>query len=628
MQRPHSQPKGRRGIARLALFALLPLGLLAAAAGAQESSCTDCHEVDVAAFEQTVHGSLSCIDCHAGAAAEEHDAEMARADCADCHGDAVEALAASVHGHAEFLELSGQDSCTTCHGKVHALVPAGDPASPVHPVRLPETCGHCHSSGEMAKRFGFRFVQPLSAYEASVHHKALLAGKESATCSSCHGAHDILPGTDSASKVHYTHVPALCGECHGEIATVFGESVHGVAAAKGVRESPVCTDCHGEHRIIGPGDAGSPVSASNVPTMTCGRCHGDLRVTERFGLDSRVVSSFQDSFHGLANRAGSQTVANCASCHGIHDIQPSTDPRSHTHPDRVAETCGSCHPGAGTRFPIGAVHVLPQDRDSAHPAVYWARNGYLWLIWLTIGGMFVHNFLDLRRKALSPIPRPQVPLHARRERLSLGFRLAHAATALSFMVLVYTGFALKYPEAGWAAPLLIWESQFGLRGWLHRLAAVVMMAAFVGHFLHVAFDRRARRVIAAMRPTIHDAQEVVERVKWYLGRRKTMPHAPPLGYIEKAEYLALVWGTVVMAVTGFILWFENWSLAYLPKWVSDLATVVHFYEAVLATLAIIVWHFYWVMFDPLIYPMDTAWLTGKEAPGRTLERTAPPDGHA
>jgi hypothetical protein len=77
-----------------------------------------------------------------------------------------------------------------------------------------------------------------------------------------------------------------------------------------------------------------------------------------------------------------------------------------------------------------------------------------------------------------------------------------------------------------------------------------------------------------------------------------------------------------MALTGFILWFENLTLQYLPKWVADVSTVIHFYEAVLASLAILVWHFYFVIFDPVVYPMDTAWLTGKEVPGRTLERTA------
>jgi cytochrome b subunit of formate dehydrogenase len=77
------------------------------------------------------------------------------------------------------------------------------------------------------------------------------------------------------------------------------------------------------------------------------------------------------------------------------------------------------------------------------------------------------------------------------------------------------------------------------------------------------------------------------------------------------EYWAFFWGTLVMAVSGFVLWFESWSLRLLPTWVLDAATAVHWYEAILATLAILVWHFYMVIFDPDVYPMDRAWLTGR-----------------
>ena len=72
-----------------------------------------------------------------------------------------------------------------------------------------------------------------------------------------------------------------------------------------------------------------------------------------------------------------------------------------------------------------------------------------------------------------------------------------------------------------------------------------------------------------------------------------------------------MWGTVVMTVSGCLLWFNNFTLRHFPKWVSDAATAVHYYEALLATFSILLWHFYMVMFDPLVYPMDTAWLNGK-----------------
>ena len=77
---------------------------------------------------------------------------------------------------------------------------------------------------------------------------------------------------------------------------------------------------------------------------------------------------------------------------------------------------------------------------------------------------------------------------------------------------------------------------------------------------------------------------------------------------------------VVMTLTGVLLWFENFSLTYLPKMATDIATTIHFYEAVLATLSIFVWHLYWVIYDPDVYPMDAAWWHGRSPAARVRER--------
>lgn len=77
------------------------------------------------------------------------------------------------------------------------------------------------------------------------------------------------------------------------------------------------------------------------------------------------------------------------------------------------------------------------------------------------------------------------------------------------------------------------------------------------------------------------------------------------GYVEKLEYWALLWGTVIMAVTGLLLWFENTTLRVVPLWVLNLLTVIHYYEAVLATSAILVWHIYFVVLDPTVYPLKS-----------------------
>ena len=109
-------------------------------------------------------------------------------------------------------------------------------------------------------------------------------------------------------------------------------------------------------------------------------------------------------------------------------------------------------------------------------------------------------------------------------------------------------------------------------------------------------------------------------LRYNLGLLPEKPRFDRFSYIEKAEYWALIWG-IVMGGTGMILWFDNTSWLSL-KLGFDIAQSVHYYEAWLATLAIIVWHFYFVIFNPGVYPMNLAWLTGQVSE-REMTRTIP-----
>ena len=347
----------------------------------------------------------------------------------------------------------------------------------MHPKTLPRLARLPREYG-MAKKFRIPVVRPVEAYLQSAHARAVAQGKAGAVCTDCHGAHDIAPGSDPSSSIAHGKIPATCGKCHGAIAEVFQHSIHGEAAARGVRDAPICTDCHGEHRILKRSEPNSPVSAANVSGETCGRCHGDTRMNDKIGLALGKVPSFQDSFHGLALRAGQLTAANCASCHGVHDIRPSSDPRSHVHPANLPQTCGKCHPGAGQRFALGPVHITPANV----PVLFWIRVIYLWVIGVTIGLMTVHNALDLVHKSRHRSEaRPFAVTGEIPERMSRGLRWQHGLIMVTFPLLAYSGFALTYPESWWAAPLLHWEASFGLRGYLHRTAALVLMGALFWH---------------------------------------------------------------------------------------------------------------------------------------------------
>jgi cytochrome b subunit of formate dehydrogenase len=448
----------------------------------------------------------------------------------------------------------------------------------------------------------------VEAYRLSVHGRAMAAGNEkAAVCSDCHGSHAIVSGRNPRSPVHRSRVAATCGGCHSDVRDVYVASVHGKANARGVDDAPSCTDCHGEHSILAPSEPMSLVNPSRVSAVTCGRCHADERLAARYNLPLDKVPSFVASYHGMAIRSGSQTVANCASCHGVHNILPASDPLSTVHPSNLAKTCGHCHPGAGDRFAIGPVHAGP-DTASEHPVVRSIRWAYLLLIPLTLGFMLLHNALDFVAKLLRG--RRSDHEHGEVPRMGYHFRVAHNLVLVSFPVLVLTGFALKYPDSWWAAPIVALEGHMAFRGAVHRIAGVTLLISLIYHAVHLFLVPRDRVILKPMLPTLKDLLDLKAMVLHNLGRGPR-PAFGMFSYAEKAEYLAFVWGSVVMAGSGFVLWFNNWSLRNFPKWVSDAATALHWYEAILATAAIVIWHFYAVIFDPDVYPMDKAWITGK-----------------
>ncbi len=181
-------------------------------------------------------------------------------------------------------------------------------------------------------------------------------------------------------------------------------------------------------------------------------------------------------------------------------------------------------------------------------------------------------------------------------------------------------------EAFWAAPLVRWERVYPLRGLIHRLAAVVLVGASVYHLVYLVFTPAGRQWLRAMLPQVRDVRETVQTISYNLGWRSSPPSYARFNYIEKAEYWALVWGTVLMAITGILLWGHDLVLEYLPKTVLDVSTAIHYYEAILATFAILIWHFYAVIFDPDVYPVKWTFVTGHapEHEVREEEQEPPP----
>lgn len=547
-------------------------------------------------LQPEVRRELQCQNCHATGkplpylgGAQFHTDEHANYN-AGFHAKAAQA------GHKAA-------TCLDCHtrgGDLTTMLPKSDTRSTINRSNLAETCGKCHGDPSMMKGTGIS-ERPFVSYRESVHAQAVSRGNpNAAVCTDCHRAHDILPASDSRSPIFKFNVPETCGKCHADIRTVFEQSVHGQAAARGVSQTPVCTDCHGIHSITRPDAAGT-----SLRTNTCAKCHEGVRLTQEFGVAGARVQSYENSYHGLARRLGSPVAADCASCHGTHNILPSSDPKSMIAQANLTQTCGQCHPGAGENFTRGKVHLnVPASADAGSVGVSWVRFIYMPLILLTIGGMVLHNALVWRRKAASKLRKERRTV----VRLTLNQRVQHWMLLTSFIVLVVSGFALVYPGA--------WYYYLGLeaeatRRWVHRIAAVLMMGAGVYHVLYLALAREGRSWLRDMIPKRKDATDVWQNLLYYAGLGKSRPKFERFGYAEKAEYWAVVWGTLVMGLTGLFIWFKVGWFGFLPRWWVDISTAVHFYEAVLATLAIVVWHFYHVALDPEVYPFNFAFYDGK-----------------
>ena len=358
----------------LRILALAAALAAASAAGyaASDDDCLACHGdkdqksakgtsvfVDAEKFKASIHGQaeIGCVGCHADLAKVKdfpHAAPLKPAACAACHLKEDAALRASVHLQPHRAENPIVVGCADCHGS-HDIRSKDDSESSVYAINIPETCLRCHAERVKIKN-GNAFVQQ---YTQSAHYRALeKAGLSlSANCVTCHGGHDVKAMGDPQARVSRKAIIRTCGRCHVGIEKNYLEGVHGKDYLKGSKDVPVCTDCHSEHAILAPTDVSSRVYTTKV-AQVCARCHDDERLGRQYGLLTSRLKSYSDSYHGTASKFGETRVANCASCHGFHDIRTSADPKSPINAGNLAATCGQCHPGAGTNFAKGKIHVV------------------------------------------------------------------------------------------------------------------------------------------------------------------------------------------------------------------------------------------------------------------------------
>jgi formate dehydrogenase gamma subunit len=288
-------------------------------------------------------------------------------------------------------------------------------------------------------------------------------------------------------------------------------------------------------------------------------------------------------------------------------VLPASDSTSTISPANVVRTCAQCHEKADRAFAASYTHETTSL--TLNPINRIIRKVYLWLILMIIGGMVVHNLMimnyfmvERRREEVS---------HSWIMRFDRSQILQHLLLTVAFVVLAITGFALRFPEAWWVDALASIGMTEELRGDLHRIFAVVLIVTALYHMYYVFVTRRGRDEFHAILPKWEDMKDLFDNVRFYLWRSGKKAEFGRYDYSQKAEYWALIWGTILMIITGLILWFPIWSLKVLPSWIVPAAQTIHYYEAWLATLAVIVWHFFFVVFHPEQYPMSWTWLIGR-----------------
>ena len=621
-------------------------------AGAANEDCFRCHAdpdlrglangdstslyVNREGYEHGEHRETACAQCHTDVTPSDRTRACVTSradavDCSVCHLQEVQDHTASLHGQLAAEGDPDAPRCVDCHDK-HETPPRVDPKSPTFVRNVPVLCAQCHREGETAAvriaraRVGDRlrelgvggpraaeFRDIVQSYEESIHGKGLISSGllVTATCTSCHTTHRVLPPSDSASSVHHDNIAETCGSCHDGVEQEFRQSIHGENGGRSgmvdgeLKQYPTCEDCHSAHTISRTDRGDFRLNMMNQ----CGRCH------------EAEATTFFDTFHGKVSRLGDAGAAKCSDCHGTHNIHSPDEPTSTLSRRNIVATCSKCHDGVSERFTGYLTHATHHDA-AKWPFLFWSFWGMTALLVGTLSFALLHTFAWLFRLWRSPelwrrrhghVPGDK--LHRRFTRFQRGM---HLVMLLSFFTLALTGMALKFSYMGWAQWFAGAVGGFSTTGVLHRMAAVALGGVFFTHLVDAVKRKRRTRLSwlrfiqseTSLLFTPTDAREFWQSVKWFFGKGPR-PGYGRYTYWEKFDYFAVFWGMFVIGSTGMLLWFPEFFTQVLPGWTVNVATIIHSDEALLAVGFIFTIHFFNTHFRLDKFPMDPVIFTGR-----------------
>lgn len=196
-------------------------------------------------------------------------------------------------------------------------------------------------------------------------------------------------------------------------------------------------------------------------------------------------------------------------------------------------------------------------------------------------------------------------------RFSLMFRAQHAIMFVSVILLVITGLPVKFHQSDAARFFFSLTGGIQVTAFIHRIGAFGLGIVSAIHLFYIVFTKEGRGDFFQFIPTPKDVRDVIMNLKYFFGLSKAKPMFARFSYVEKFDYWAVYWGMVIMLGSGVLLTFETNAMNLLSKELIDIAKEMHSDEALLATLAIVIWHFYNVHFNPKKFPINMSFWTGK-----------------
>lgn len=194
-------------------------------------------------------------------------------------------------------------------------------------------------------------------------------------------------------------------------------------------------------------------------------------------------------------------------------------------------------------------------------------------------------------------------------------RVEHWIMFASFTVLAITGLPQKFAGDQWAETMIAVMGGIELVRWAHHIAAAVMTLGAVYHVIAIAYKVFVLRVRWSIFPRLDDVLDALDVIRYNLGLTKEHPKFDRFNFGDKFEYWAFVWGTLLMAFTGYVMWNPINAARFMPGDLIPAAKTAHGGEAILAVLAILVWHFYNVH----LKTFNKAMFTGKISEHEMIE---------